>query len=393
MAGEKSNGRTRRVLIILAAIALAAGIIEAIIGYERGKGPHRHELECTICLEGWKSPKINYCAGFEYELLKRYAKDSRRNADISLAKDPRSVIDSLQCDDSTLVIAVLPASDTLVLADSLLTTEALIDGMVWVMPKDSEREFKHVTDWLGKFQTSEEYENMVSRFSPSYNPFARINRGRKYANVSPYDSLFIKYAKEIGWDWRMLAALSWKESKFRIEAVSRRGAVGLMQMMPRTADKYDINNMLDPEENIKAAANHLGRLKSIVKRYAHGQDNLMKMTLATYNAGEGRLADCLKFAEENGLPHSTWDELAVEVIPKMRRDSAEAGAAPDSSLSLGFFKGTETIRYVEDMEALYRTICAIAPAQSSQGQPAKRKDTAGAKGALSPARKQGQPRK
>ena len=52
--------------------------------------------------------------------------------------------------------------------------------------------------------------------------------------ISPYDSLFREYADTLGWDWKLLAAVAYVESKFDTAAVSSVGARGLMQMMPQS---------------------------------------------------------------------------------------------------------------------------------------------------------------
>ncbi|MBK6894549.1 MAG: transglycosylase SLT domain-containing protein [Flavobacteriales bacterium] len=53
--------------------------------------------------------------------------------------------------------------------------------------------------------------------------------------ISPYDSLFQVHADSLSWDWRLLAAVAFKESRFDTTALSYAGAGGLMQMMPTTA--------------------------------------------------------------------------------------------------------------------------------------------------------------
>ena len=58
--------------------------------------------------------------------------------------------------------------------------------------------------------------------------------------ISHYDDLFRKYAKEIGWDWRLLASLAYTESNFNPNVVSWAGAKGLMQLMPATAHAMGI---------------------------------------------------------------------------------------------------------------------------------------------------------
>ena len=63
--------------------------------------------------------------------------------------------------------------------------------------------------------------------------------------ISPYDSLFKAYADTVGWDWKMLAAVAYVESKFDTAAVSGVGARGLMQMMPQTARAMGIPEGLE----------------------------------------------------------------------------------------------------------------------------------------------------
>ncbi len=69
------------------------------------------------------------------------------------------------------------------------------------------------------------------------------------------------------------------ESNFDAAAVSHKGAQGLMQLMPATADRYGLTNAYDPQENIRAGSSELSRLLTVY-------DDL-PLALAAYNAGEG----------------------------------------------------------------------------------------------------------
>ena len=77
--------------------------------------------------------------------------------------------------------------------------------------------------------------------------------------ISPYDEMFKRYSRGIGWDWRLLAAQCYQESTFDPEAVSWAGAKGLMQIMPKTADHLGLprDMMTDPEHNKAAATRNL----------------------------------------------------------------------------------------------------------------------------------------
>lgn len=162
-----------------------------------------------------------------------------------------------------------------------------------------------------------------------------LEKDRIDSVVVPYRQYFVECADSIGWDWRMLAALCYHESRFDLNALSHRGATGLMQVTPPTAAHFGIYDLHDPRQNIMAGALNL---KNMIWRYrelAADEDELFKFIMAAYNAGAGRIKSCFEFAEERGIEIHYWDEI-VALIPDMED-----------------FKGMETIEYVDTMEEVY----------------------------------------
>jgi len=88
---------------------------------------------------------------------------------------------------------------------------------------------------------------------------------------------------EHGVDPRLVDAVVRVESDYDPRAVSRRGALGLMQLMPDTVDRLEVGDPFDPEENIRGGVREISRL---VDRYAGN----LQLALAAYNAGEGAVA-------------------------------------------------------------------------------------------------------
>ncbi len=88
---------------------------------------------------------------------------------------------------------------------------------------------------------------------------------------------------EHGVDPKLVDALVRVESSYDPRAVSRKGAMGLMQLMPGTADRLKVEDPFDPEENVRAGVKEFSRL---VDRYAGN----LQLALAAYNAGEGAVA-------------------------------------------------------------------------------------------------------
>ena len=99
------------------------------------------------------------------------------------------------------------------------------------------------------------------------------------ARAAHYDALIAGAAKSATVQAALLRAVIVVESGFNPRAVSKRGAVGLMQLLPATARRYGAKNPFDPEQNVRAGAHYLSDL---LTRF----DSNLELALAAYNAGE-----------------------------------------------------------------------------------------------------------
>lgn len=107
-----------------------------------------------------------------------------------------------------------------------------------------------------------------------------LKKLKRKAKAYPYKKQVIKAARAHDLDQALLRAIIMVESSNNPKAVSSDGAVGLMQLMPKTAQRYGVSDRYDPEENIQAGAKYLHHL---MLRF-HGD---LTLALAAYNAGEG----------------------------------------------------------------------------------------------------------
>jgi hypothetical protein len=96
---------------------------------------------------------------------------------------------------------------------------------------------------------------------------------------SPYDALIAAEARRQDLDASLVAAVIRAESNFSARAVSRKGARGLMQLMPATAKRLSVHRPFDPTANVRGGIRYL---KELLKRF----DNRPELVLAAYNAGE-----------------------------------------------------------------------------------------------------------
>lgn len=94
-----------------------------------------------------------------------------------------------------------------------------------------------------------------------------------------YSDLILASSRKNEVDWKLVAAVMEAESNFNPKAVSPKGALGLMQLMPDTARMYQVRDPYDPAQNIEAGVQHL---KMLVGRYS----GKLELALAAYNSGE-----------------------------------------------------------------------------------------------------------
>jgi len=99
-----------------------------------------------------------------------------------------------------------------------------------------------------------------------------------------YDSLIAEFSKKYQVDFALIKAIIRAESEFNPKAVSRKGARGLMQLMPETASRLNVSNSFNPRENIEGGVRYFKYLLSLFN------DDL-RLSLAAYNAGENVVAE------------------------------------------------------------------------------------------------------
>lgn len=291
--------------------------------------------------------------GLAYEIVKSFANTHNCNISIRIAKRRTNYLDSLQQGKIDMLIMHL---EDLKSAEEIIISDSLTDCCAIALAHEKSDHIDELNNWIAEYTQSEEYLQLRDIFGRINNPIKLAEKGIRRDRLCPYDDLMKQYAKDLGWDWRMLAAVVYQESKFSISSHSHRGATGLMQVMPRTARHYDIHDLHDPEQNLIAGTSHLKRLQNLYKNSGMTQQERIHFTLAAYNAGEGRVMDCRNLAKSQNLDHNRWDDV-IKVIPMMSVDSI----LTDENVKLGKFKGTETIAYVENVMNLYNAICKVCP--------------------------------
>jgi soluble lytic murein transglycosylase-like protein len=130
--------------------------------------------------------------------------------------------------------------------------------------------------------------------------YATLARGYR-VSAAEIDSAIDQAATKHGVDANLVRALVKVESNFNPNAVSNKGAMGLMQLMPRTASGLSVSNPFDPQQNVDAGVRHL---KQLLNNF--GGD--VRLSLAAYNAGEGAVK------RNGGVPHYAETQNYVKRI-------------------------------------------------------------------------------
>jgi membrane-bound lytic murein transglycosylase MltF len=148
----------------------------------------------------------------------------------------------------------------------------------------------------------------------------RVKQIKNNATSSEYKkfqntiALFKKYGAMYHFDYLMLAAQGYQESKLNQEARSRRGAIGVMQLMPATGADLKVGDIRRLEPNIHGGTKYMDRL---ITRYYNDanftEDDRTLFALASYNAGPGRISRIREEAAKRGLDPDKWFNN-VEVV-------------------------------------------------------------------------------
>lgn len=225
----------------------------------------------------------------------------------------------------------------------------------WAVRKTSPLLAEAADKWHRENINSPEFRASARRYfelakRPAHGAILSVKDGK----ISHYDDLFRHYAKEIDWDWRLLASLAYTESNFNPNVVSWAGAKGLMQLMPATARAMGMppGKEQDPEESIKAAVKYIAGMQRTFSKITDKEEQA-KFILAAYNSGIGHVTDAMALAEKYGRNRYIWEHhVAHFMLLKSNKEYYQ-----DPVCKNGYVRGSDTYEFVHEILAraeLYR---------------------------------------
>lgn len=228
-------------------------------------------------------------SGLHRELVLKYAQDENLPILVELGQAcPDSIL------SGALDLAVLP--DTTGLPDGVVSSKPFLKGSVWAIRSNETEALKRINRWMTEISATKAYKKMEK------------GKLESLEAISRYDDIIKKHAFRIGWDWRLVAAIIYNESRFHNEAESHKGAQGLMQIK---SAKYSAEETSDPDRNLEIGTNYLRRLERMYSSSSADATECLKFVLASYNAGEGRIQKCIEKAGLEGLDTSRWAPVST----------------------------------------------------------------------------------
>lgn len=144
------------------------------------------------------------------------------------------------------------------------------------------------------------------------NPTSTVNWHTTPLYLQPYNLLIAKAATDTQLDPALIRAVIHAESAFRPNVISKKGAIGLMQLMPQTAEQLGVTDASAPEQNIIAGSRYLAQLLA-----QHQGD--VTLALAAYNAGAGNVR------RYNGVPPFAETRHYIERVNILHKRYQRAG--------------------------------------------------------------------
>ncbi len=221
-------------------------------------------------------------------------------------------------------------------------------NLAWAVRKGDDELLESINSWLDAFKKTKRYRNIYNKYFKNSRS-ARIVQSEFYSinggKVSEFDEIFKEKSKLLNWDWRLLASLVYQESNFDPSVVSWAGAFGLMQLMPTTAQRYGVDSLSPPLQNINAGVQYILWLNGILTDKISDPVERQKFVIASYNVGLGHILDARRLAKKNGKDPNVWnDNVDFYLLNK-----SDPTYYRDPVVKYGYCRGQETYKYVAEI--------------------------------------------
>ncbi|MBQ4280439.1 MAG: transglycosylase SLT domain-containing protein [Rikenellaceae bacterium] len=215
------------------------------------------------------------------------------------------------------------------------------------------------TAWLGQYRNSPDYALLNDLYFEKGivgQVIGQNARTRVPGGISVYDPLIKRISEQAGYDWRMISAIAYSESRFNPLIVSPKGARGLMQIMPSVARQFNVpeGDVMQPEQNILLGVKLLGQIERMLKfSKSTPYADRMRIVLACYNGGIGHVTDARRLARKYGGNPDSWADVSLFLTRK-----TDPAYNTDEEVRHGAFNPGETLAFVDQVMGRYNNYCS-----------------------------------
>lgn len=228
------------------------------------------------------------------------------------------------------------------------TPVSLRQRLAWAVRPNSPELLEALNEWLRRMHQETDFYVIYNKYFKNKTEFRKRSKSEFYSKkgskISPFDQQIKRYADSLDWDWRLLASQIYQESEFDPKTKSWAGACGLMQVVPATGRQFGVDQLFDPDENMKAGAGYLQFLQGIWKAIPDSVEKI-KFVLASYNAGPGHVLDAQRLALKHGKDPQLWTGHVDEYI--LLKSNPEF--YNDPVVEFGYCRGSEPFAYVNSI--------------------------------------------
>ncbi|WP_269517619.1 membrane-bound lytic murein transglycosylase MltF [Alteromonas sp. BMJM2] len=223
--------------------------------------------------------------------------------------------------------------------------------MAWALPLNQDDSVKAaIIEYFGTVHQSGWFTVLEDKYFGHIRQFdyvdSRAFKKAAESTLKQYQPLFKRYSGDL--DWRLLAAMSYQESHWEPNAVSRTGVRGLMMLTLDTASDWDVSDRVDPEQSIRGGSRYFASLLSRIPARIGNPDRVW-MAMAAYNIGMGHLEDARVLTERQGGNPDLWVDVKRR-LPQLRQKKYYR------TTRYGYARGDEAMQYVENIRRYYDSL-------------------------------------
>ncbi|MDO7667294.1 MAG: membrane-bound lytic murein transglycosylase MltF, partial [Pseudomonadota bacterium] len=224
------------------------------------------------------------------------------------------------------------------------------ESLAWAMSLSEDGSLSAaMVSFFDQMEESGDIDRLIEKYYGHIRRFDYIDTKTYYRRIQTrlpeYEQLFKKAAEKFGFDWRLLAAISYQESHWDPQAVSSTGVRGLMMLTQVTAEEMNIDNREDPAQSIDAGAGYLASMLARLPERINEPDKTW-IALAAYNVGLGHLEDARILTESDNKNPDIWPDIK-EYLPLLAKKKWY------TQTRYGYARGGEPVRYIQNIRRYY----------------------------------------